>query len=153
MELIHAPASFAEGLVRLALATAVGAIVGGNRELQRKAAGLRTHALAALGAALMIIIGLSLPGADAAMSGQAVSRVVQGIVAGIGFIGGGVIMYRGDTRGVHGLTTAAAVWVVTAAGMAIGGGMWETGVAAGGLTLVVLHGGKNAGGRVGRPHR
>ena len=142
MEAIHTAATLTDVLIRLTLAAALGAIVGINRELQRKPAGLRTHALVALGGALMTILALSLPGADAATASAAVSRVFQGIVAGIGFIGGGVIMYRGDAKGVHGLTTAAAIWVVAASGMAVGGGMWRTGLAASILTLIVLAAGE-----------
>ena len=142
METIHAAATVAEAIGRLLIAAAVGALVGVNRELQRKPAGLRTHALVGIGGALMTIVALALPSADAVSASASVSRVMQGIVAGIGFIGGGVIMYRGDAKGVHGLTTAAAIWVVAAAGMAIGGGMWRTGVAAAALTLGVLSGGE-----------
>src|SRR5579864_5562190 len=138
IELIHAAASLREVVARLALAAAIGAVVGVNRELQRKPAGLRTHALVALGTALMTIVALALPAIDVATSSASVSRVMQGIVAGIGFVGGGVIMYRGDAKGVHGLTTAAAIWVVAAAGVAVGGGMWRTGLSAAILTVVVL---------------
>ena len=142
MEVIHSAMSLTEVVLRLTLAAALGAIVGVNRELQRKPAGLRTHALVALGGALMTVVALALPGAEAATTSASVSRVFQGIVAGIGFIGGGVIMYRSDPKGVHGLTTAAAIWVVTASGVAVGGGMWRTGLAASILTLIVLTGGE-----------
>ncbi len=142
MESIHAATSLVDVLARLALAAAAGAIVGINRELQQKPAGLRTHALVGMGGALMIVVALALPDAGAATTSAAVSRVMQGMVAGIGFIGGGAILYRGDARAVHGLTTAAAIWVVTAAGIAIGGGMWRTGLGAAILTLIVLSGGE-----------
>ena len=89
----------------------------------------------------MTIFALALPAADAATASAAVSRVMQGIVAGIGFVGGGVIIYRGDEKDVHGLTTAAAIWVVTAAGIAVGGGLWRTGLVASMVTVVVLAGG------------
>jgi len=141
VEFIHAATSLREIVGRLALAAAIGAVVGINRELQRKPAGLRTHALVALGGALITIVALALPGTDAATTSASVSRVIQGIVAGIGFVGGGVIMYRGDSEDVHGLTTAAAIWVVTAAGIAVGGGLWRTGLAAAILTVVILAGG------------
>ena len=142
MEAIHAAATVMDVVARLALAAVLGAIVGLNRELQRKPAGLRTHALVALGGALMTIVALALPDAGVATASASVSRVMQGIVAGIGFIGAGVIMSRGDAKGVHGLTTAAAIWVVAAAGVASGGGMWRTALAASILTVVVLAGGQ-----------
>ena len=89
----------------------------------------------------MVIVALSLPGGPDVTSAS-VSRVMQGMVAGIGFIGGGAILFRGDAKGVHGLTTAAAIWVVTAVGMAIGSGMWRTGLTTAVLTLAVLTVGK-----------
>jgi len=142
METIHAASTLMDAVGRLALAAAIGAIVGINRELQRKPAGLRTHALVAMGSALMTIVALTLPSVDAATASASVSRVFQGIVAGIGFVGGGAIIYRGDAENVHGLTTAAAIWVVTAAGMAVGGGLWRTGIATAVLTVLVLAGGE-----------
>jgi len=141
IEQIHPATTLLDVVARLALAAAIGAVVGVNRELQRKPAGLRTHALVALGGALMTIVALGLPG-DAATATAAVSRVMQGVIAGIGFVGGGAILYRGDKNDVHGLTTAAAIWVVTAAGVAVGGGLWRTGVAAAILTFAVLAGGE-----------
>lgn len=102
--------------VRLLVAVLAGGAIGINRELAGKPAGLRTHALVSLGAAGAMILGLSIAG-DASSS----SRVLQGIVAGVGFIGGGVVLH--DVRGVHGLTTAASIWVVATAGMASGAGL------------------------------
>jgi putative Mg2+ transporter-C (MgtC) family protein len=72
---------------------------------------------------------------------SAPSRVLQGIVAGIGFIGGGVILHRRDSKGVHGLSTAASIWVVAAAGIAMGGGMWRTALVTVILALIILAGG------------
>ena len=82
-------------------------MIGLDRESQGKPAGLRTHALVALGAATLTIVGLLLQASDTG----APSRVLQGIVAGIGFIGAGVILHRHDGRGIEGLTTAAAIWM------------------------------------------
>ncbi|HEY6359348.1 MAG TPA: MgtC/SapB family protein [Vicinamibacterales bacterium] len=118
---------------RLGLAVALGSIVGVNRELRQKPAGLRTHALVALGAALVTVVGTLMTGDSGTLG-----RLVQGLLAGIGFIGGGVILHRDDTQGVHGLTTAAAVWLVAGVGIAVGAGLWAAGVIAIGLTLVVL---------------
>src|SRR6476646_5381835 len=122
--------------LRLGLATLLGATVGLNREISLKPAGLRTHALVALGSALLAYVGLQL--GQSASDGAAASRIVQGMVAGIGFIGGGVILHRHDVRGVHGLTTAASIWVVAATGAAVGTGLWRAALMAIVLALIIL---------------
>ena len=106
MESVSLPADLAALALRLALATFLGAAVGLNREMSLKPAGLRTHALVSLGAALLTYVGLQFgrPGSDLA----AASRIVQGLVAGVGFIGGGAILHHAGDRPVHGLTTAAS---------------------------------------------
>ena len=142
MDSISAPATFSIVLTRLVVATALGAAIGLNRELQRKPAGLRTHALVALGAAMVVQISLGLAAPGGVGDPSAVSRVIQGLLAGVGFIGGGVILHRDDRKGVHGLTTAAAIWVVAAVGVASGVGMWRSAVAAAALTLLVLTAGE-----------
>jgi len=117
-----------ELLGRLLLAAGLGAAIGIEREMTGKAAGLRTTILICLGAALLT--GLS----SALASGNAdPTRITANIVSGIGFLGAGVIL---RTRGgVHGLTSAATIWVVAAIGIAAGGGQY---VAAIGTTLLVL---------------
>lgn len=137
MDGITLPIGLANAIGRLVIAAVLGGLVGLNRQMQKKPAGLRTHALVALGAAVFTLVGLFLgaaPGAD----GASASRVIQGLVAGIGFIGGGVILHRDDSKGVHGLTTAAALWVVGGAGVAAGVGLWYIAVAGVALTLIVL---------------
>jgi putative Mg2+ transporter-C (MgtC) family protein len=121
--------------LRLGAAILAGAVLGLNRNLRGKAAGLRTHALVALGAALVVVTGAQL--ADREMT-----RVVQGVITGIGFIGAGVILHpRNGTDRVRGLTTAASVWVAAALGVAAGAGLWSL-LALGALgTLGVLAGG------------
>src|SRR3982751_1127046 len=96
--------------VRLLLAGAVGAIVGVNRELHDKAAGLRTHAPVSIGAALMV---LQVVPTDPALahSTHAMSRVLQGVLTGVGFLGAGVILRDPSDGRVHGLTTAAGIWI------------------------------------------
>jgi putative Mg2+ transporter-C (MgtC) family protein len=134
------PASFpADTLAlaaRLALATLLGAALGVNREISLKPAGLRTHALVSLGAALVTIVGLQLgqAGGDVAAPG----RIIQGLVAGIGFIGGGVILHRRDAQAVHGLTTAASIWIASGTGVAVATGLWRAALAAVILSLIVL---------------
>lgn len=134
MDVVSPPQSIWEIAGRLALATLLGAAVGLNREWEGKPAGLRTHALVALGGALFTIVGLLLAADDA----SATSRILQGITAGLGFIGGGVIMRRPDLQDVQGLTTAAAIWMVAAVGVAVGAGIWRTSLVALTLTLIVL---------------
>lgn len=136
MDSVDLPANFLALIARLGLATLLGAAVGLNREISLKPAGLRTHALVGLGAALLAYIGLQLgqPSGD----GASAARIIQGLIAGIGFIGGGVILHRADTKTVRGLTTAASIWVVAATGVAVGTGLWRAGVITIALTLVIL---------------
>jgi putative Mg2+ transporter-C (MgtC) family protein len=134
-----APADVLHLAARLVLAVLLGGAIGFNRELRQKPAGLRTHALVGLAAALLTATGTLMTGAPGTTGDSAtVGRIVQGLLAGIGFIGGGVILRRDDVRGVHGLTTAAGMWLVAAVGIAIGAGLWEAGAMAIALTLLVL---------------
>ncbi|HKH69969.1 MAG TPA: MgtC/SapB family protein [Vicinamibacterales bacterium] len=131
MDIISIPSDEWTIAGRLALAALLGGILGLNREIALKPAGMRTHALVALGAALATITGLALmapPGND----GSAPGRIIQGLVAGIGFIGSGVILHRRDNHTVEGLTTAASIWVIAAVGVAVGAGLWRA------STIVVL---------------
>ena len=137
MDVISAPASTWILVIRLVLAAALGGAIGINRELRAKPAGLRTHALVALGSSLSAIIALMMTPA-AFDEYNAASRVIQGIVAGVGFIGGGVILRRHDERGVEGLSTAASIWVVSAIGVATGFGLWRAAVTTVVLTLLIL---------------
>lgn len=102
-------------IVRLLAAVILGAIVGWQRERAGKAAGLRTHILVALGTTLFILAA-----SGSGMSPDGVSRIVQGISTGIGFIGAGAILKLSDTREIKGLTTAAGIWMTAAIGVAVG---------------------------------
>src|SRR5262249_33767288 len=95
---------------RLVAALAIGTVVGLQRELTHKPAGLRTHMLVALGTALFVVGCV-----EAGMDSASVSRVVQGLATGIGFIGGGAILKLATEREIHGLTTAAGIWTTAAA--------------------------------------
>lgn len=122
---------------RLALAALLGGILGLNREIALKPAGMRTHALVALGAALATITGLALmapPGNDASAPG----RIIQGLIAGIGFVGSGVILHRRDNYTVEGLTTAASIWVIAAVGVAVGAGLWRASIIVVVISLILL---------------
>jgi putative Mg2+ transporter-C (MgtC) family protein len=102
---------------RLLVAMLLGLVIGWNREEQGKSAGLRTHMLVALGAALFVLAPLE----GGASSGDT-TRVVQGVATGIGFLGGGVILQLVQERKVKGLTTAASIWMTAALGVAAGMG-------------------------------
>jgi len=123
---------------RLAAAMVAGIVLGVNRELRGKPAGVRTHGLVAIGACLVTVIVMELSSMTTAFNPDAVSRAIQGIITGIGFIGGGVILKLPASRSVQGLTTAASVWITACLGIAFGTGMWRTALAALGLTFVVL---------------
>lgn len=116
---------------RLLLAAGLGAAVGLEREYRQKPAGLRTNILIALGSALFTILSI-LMGHE---SGTA-DRIAAQIVTGIGFLGGGAILRSGNT--VHGMTTAATIWVNAAIGVAAGMGQYALATATAVLTLVVL---------------
>jgi putative Mg2+ transporter-C (MgtC) family protein len=137
MDVITIPADTWSLAGRLALAALLGGILGLNREMALKPAGMRTHALVSLGAALATVTGLALaqpPGEDTA----APSRIIQGLVAGIGFIGSGVILRRTDNHTVEGLTTAASIWVIAATGVAVGAGLWRASMIVVVISLVLL---------------
>jgi putative Mg2+ transporter-C (MgtC) family protein len=131
---------FLEAVIRLLAAAAVGGAIGANRELTRKPAGLRTHSLVALGSALVVVTAIQL---NSTSPGDATSRVIQGVIAGIGFLGGGVILHA-EGRTVKGLTTAATIWVAAAAGIACGVGQWLVAAVAVVIALVILTVGQGA---------
>jgi len=126
-------------LLRLAVAALLGGAIGLERELDEKAAGLRTHMLVAAGSALFTLVGAY--GFSSFLShGKLVSydpsRIAAQIVTGIGFLGAGVIFRQGFT--IRGLTTAASLWLVAAIGMAAGAGYWAGAVLATGVGVVSL---------------
>lgn len=120
--------------LRLVLAAFLGGLLGYERESQGHAAGVRTHMLVALGAALFVLAPFNAGAMDDAMS-----RVVQGIIAGVGFLCAGTILKSDNLTEVKGLTTAAGIWLTAAMGVAVGMGHEATGVLATILALFVLH--------------
>jgi putative Mg2+ transporter-C (MgtC) family protein len=105
---------------RLVSAILLGGLVGAEREWVGKAAGLRTHMLVSLGAALFVLAP-----AEAGLGEGDTSRIIQGIAAGIGFIGAGTILKRADREEIQGLTTAASIWLTAAIGVAVAvGPLW-----------------------------
>lgn len=122
-----------EVMLRLGAATIAGAAIGLNRDLHNKPSGLRTLALVSLGSALAVLIA-----AEAGTGPNPISPVLQGIVTGVGFLGAGVILHIGGTAKVHGLTTAAAIWLTAVLGAACGLGYWQIALVSIGLTALVL---------------
>jgi putative Mg2+ transporter-C (MgtC) family protein len=116
--------SLIDVMLRIGAAILVGGLLGLNRELRDKPAGLRTHALVSLGAAVLTLVSISFAATSMMLDGSAVARVVQGVITGIGFLGGGVILRSESKQTVHGLTTAATVWLAACLGIACGAGQW-----------------------------
>ncbi|MDZ8029969.1 MAG: MgtC/SapB family protein [Nostoc sp. DedQUE08] len=126
---------------RLCIALLIGAIIGLERQIRRKPAGLRTHILVSLGSALFTLIIMQTGGLQS--SPDALSRVIQGIAAGVGFLGAGEIVRQSSQESqqleIHGLTSAAAIWVSSALGITAGCGLWQLGLIGAMLTFLVLN--------------
>jgi putative Mg2+ transporter-C (MgtC) family protein len=120
-----------ELMLRLLLAAGLGAAIGVEREMRQKPAGLRTNMLIALGSALLVAVSIAFGHA-----GGTPDRVAAQVVTGIGFLGGGAILRSG--KSVHGMTTAATIWVNAAVGMAAGAGLYAIAIAATAIALIVL---------------
>ena len=123
---LHAP-----DLLSLLVALTLGSVIGLERELSDKAAGLRTNILICLGSCLFAILSREL----ASVAGTDVTRIAAQIVSGIGFLGAGAIMREGEH--VTGLTTAATIWVVAAIGVTVGFGYYSLGAVTTVITLIV----------------
>jgi putative Mg2+ transporter-C (MgtC) family protein len=119
--------------VRLVLAAALAGALGYEREQHGKAAGLRTHMLVGLGAALFVLVPL-----QAGASPADLTRVLQGVVAGVGFLGAGSIIKGHQEEDVKGLTTASSIWLTAAIGVTAGMGLEATAVLSTLLALVIL---------------
>src|SRR5437763_6903547 len=110
--------------LRLCAATLLGAAIGLNRDLHGKPTGVRTLGLVALGSALLVV-GTMQAGPGPHGSVDALSRVIQGVITGIGFLGAGVIIHDSGGNQVHGLTTAACIWLTAGIGLICGTGAWS----------------------------
>ena len=119
--------------LRLSVAVLLGGLLGYDREKNESAAGLRTHMLVALGAALFVIVPQ-----QAGMRVEDLSRVLQGIVAGIGFLGAGAIIKLSDKEQIKGVTTAASIWATAAIGIAAGMGREATAILSTAFALLIL---------------
>ena len=127
--------------LRMFLATFAGVLLGANRWLHHKSAGVKTHALVSIGAALamLIVMPVGLSESDLTnISADAASRVLQGLLTGVGFLGAGVIIHNAKGKRIQGLTTAASIWITTLLGAAIGSGQLVLGSITILLTSIVL---------------
>jgi putative Mg2+ transporter-C (MgtC) family protein len=122
-----------EVVLHLGGASVLGGLQGLEREWLHKPAGLRTHMLVALGAAVFVLAPR-----EAGMANADLSRVIQGVAAGVGFIGAGTILKITATREIEGLTTAASLWLAAAVGLAVGAGLFWVPVLSSVLALGIL---------------
>ena len=120
-------------ILRLLAATILGALIGFERERKGKSAGLRTQTLVCVGTAAFVLVS-----ASAGLSAEGLSRVIQGIVTGIGFIGAGQILKVSEQHHVRGLTTAASVWMTAAIGVSVGLGAIGIAALSTLLALIIL---------------
>jgi putative Mg2+ transporter-C (MgtC) family protein len=129
---------------RLFLAMLSGFLIGLNRQRRGRPAGMRTFMLVSMGSALFVMIPLQAEEEVSFAAINALSRTIQGVSTGVGFLGAGLILQysSGDQKKtkVRGLTTAACIWIAAALGAAIGCGMWQMGLLGSILTLIVLSG-------------
>ena len=125
-------------IVRLGVALLLGAVVGWEREAIDKPAGFRTVTLVCVGSTLFIVLSLDLMSRAARPQDWDPLRIVNALIQGIGFLGAGTVLRTGET--IRGLTTAAALWAMTAVGAAVGLGMYSTAVAGTLTILIVLRG-------------
>lgn len=125
-------------IIRLLLSVILGGLIGLEREIQRREAGLRTHILVCLGSALIMLTSLYIFDIYKTIGNLDPARIAAGVVTGIGFIGAGAIIREGE--GIKGLTTAASIWVVSGIGLCVGCGFWYAGCVTTALVLIVLFG-------------
>ncbi len=120
-------------VIRLIAASLLGAAIGYERQIAGKSAGLRTHILVTLGSCVFVVAGSSF-----GLSSEGASRVIQGIVTGIGFLGAGSILKLTEEHRIRGLTSAAGIWMTAAIGITVGLGMLGIAILAAAMTIIVL---------------
>lgn len=129
----HSTADAARYGLRLLMAALLGGALGYERQYHHKRAGLRTHMLVAVGATIFVLVPQQM-----GMSSDSISRVIQGLVAGVGFLGAGAILHLQERPEVKGLTTAAGIWLTAAIGMTVGLGRLGTALLSTILALIIL---------------
>ncbi len=128
-----APIGWEHISLRLGIALVVGTIIGLEREIKSKPAGLRTNMLVSFGSALIVLVPIQIGAAQQNL--DILGRAISGVVTGVGFIGGGTILRESKVKG---LTSAAAVWVSAALGITVGCGLWVLGLVGALITWVIL---------------
>ena len=129
---------YGEIVLRLLSAVLIGCVIGIDRILHGKPTGIKTLGLVALGASLMTMASMDFATVHGKYDASAVSRVIQGVITGVGFLGAGVIVHaQGDSK-VHGLTTAASIWITAALGIVCGMGLWQIAGVALAIVLVLF---------------
>jgi len=126
--------AFIDDLARIGAAAVLGGLLGLERELNGHFAGLRTHMMVAIGCAVFVVAGLNISGNQQ----EAATRVIQGVAAGIGFLGAGTILKLDNERKIKGLTTASSIWLAAALGTVAGMAEYALAAAATAIALVIL---------------
>ena len=121
-------------LLRLLVATVLGGLLGAEREVHGRWAGFRTHMMVSMGAAMFIMLSMGIT----SLSSTDLTRVVQGVATGIGFLGAGTILKLSNKLEVRGLTTASSIWLAAAVGTAAGMGQYTLAIAGAAVAFVVL---------------
>jgi putative Mg2+ transporter-C (MgtC) family protein len=134
MTLAEVPLSFWEDVTRIGAASLLGGVIGLERQWHGHWAGLRTHILVAVGCSIFVIAGMGIVGRES----EAVTRIIQGIASGIGFLGAGTILKLDQKEQIKGLTTASSVWLSAALGTAAGSGAYALASAAAVVSVFVL---------------
>ncbi len=122
-----------EVLIRLTVAVVLAAALGYERERRMRSAGFRTHMMVGLGAATFVLLPSQL-----AFSDNAIARIVEGVIVGVGFLGAGAILKLNDQQRIHGLTTAGSIWATAAVGVAAGIGQEVTALIVAGFAFIIL---------------
>ena len=125
-------------IMRLSLSFLVGGLIGLERQMHRRPAGLRTHILVCIGSCLIMLTSLYVFDIYNAVANLDPSRIASGVITGIGFLGAGAIIREREKEDVKGLTTAASLWVVAGLGLAIGCGLYSASLFTTALALVAL---------------
>lgn len=123
---------------RLSLSVIFGGLVGLEREVYGRAAGLRTHIMVSLGSCLIMLTSLYVFDIYRTTAPVDPSRIAAGVITGIGFLGAGTILRSGEGEGIRGLTTASSLWVVAATGLAVGIGFYTAAALTTAFALIVL---------------
>ena len=125
-------------IIRLILSVLLSGLIGLERQIHRRTAGLRTHILVSLGSCLIMLTSLYVFDIYKNITAMDPTRIAAGVITGIGFLGAGAIIREREKEGVKGLTTAASLWVVAAIGLAVGCGFYSAAIFTTVLTVIVL---------------